>query len=144
MIDTIVSVVGIVAVVGIGFGCYAVACISPPVTKWLDMARPKESDQPEGNSYGITGNYRIAASDGPALDTWTQAEMDSADHAAKERFEKLRPIFEADNGPVESGPALKCPNSFCENGRITGNELAPNGSARRFDRPCPTCHREKP
>jgi hypothetical protein len=67
MIDTIVSVVGIVAVVGIGFGCYAVACISPPVTKWLDMARPKESDQPEGNSYGITGNYRIAASDGPAL-----------------------------------------------------------------------------
>jgi hypothetical protein len=47
MIDTIVSVVGIVAVVGIGFGCYAVACISPPVTKWLDMARPKESDQPE-------------------------------------------------------------------------------------------------
>jgi hypothetical protein len=46
MSDTIVSVVGIVAVVGIGFGCYAVACISPPVTKWLDMARPKESDQP--------------------------------------------------------------------------------------------------
>jgi len=31
------------------------------------MARPKESDQPEGNSHGITGNYRIAASDGPAL-----------------------------------------------------------------------------
>jgi hypothetical protein len=56
--------------------------------------------------------------DGPALDTWTQEEMDAADHTAKERFEKLRPIFEADNGPVESGPALKCPNPDCRDGLI--------------------------
>jgi hypothetical protein len=98
-------------------------------THWMPLPAPPEATP--APTAAIEG-----ASDGPALDTWTQEEMDAADHTAKERFEKLRPIFEADNGPVESGPALKCPNPDCMDGYINlcGDDV----------QVCPTCHREKP
>jgi hypothetical protein len=99
-------------------------------TKWCPHARVLDGSPPGGagvNRKGPeAGVYCIAST------KWTQEEMDAADLMAQERFERLKPLFEADNGPVESGPALKCPNPDCEDGQIHMY------ADQIID--CPTCH----